>query len=334
MKLNKYIATIKAEILAELTQKEGSNHLTLNNTDETTDAYINGELFCKYSHSLIPYYAIELGFSNSAEAMQILLEGKSAGVWVTVVNGEIKYWQQSMVWNRALTVGEVDILCKDESALYDADAQGKGVPFQGKGVPFQEKELTYGETQNVAQQIVEKVKEAVEPFLITEVEREPFPALEDIEWVMVEAPEWYEGGEVRPMESMIICDDAYGVNTAKMLRNLYPGIKLLHENSKDFTVTWRTKSKINRKLHENKPLAMAMGRWIVETGAFFYTSNGHSKVMDCVISISYKENEDEEKQMMFYSPQSYWKTECTIPVNYEIPEQVIQWMKEYEEVEK
>lgn len=193
-------------------------------------------------------------------------------------------------------------------------------------------------------------------------EKEPFPALDDIEWVIVEVPEWYTE-----------FDKIYGYTKNKKYYvnnypHAYPDMKNLYENSKDFKVTWKLKEKqpefkvgnvfetydghfvtikyitkdiryvtkehpqgpfskkalkpINRKLHENKPLAMAIGRWLVETGNYVPVSETNTYWLQAV---GYSLN----NHLQFRYGKNIWEFIATLPYDYEIPEQVLQWMKEY-----
>jgi len=88
-----------------------------------------------------------------------------------------------------------------------------------------------------------------EEFTITE-EKVPFPELEDIEWVMVDAPEWWT-----PPMNLNKC--YFGEKYINLSFESYNDTKILYENSKDFKVTWACKEKIDRRLHKNRPLALA-----------------------------------------------------------------------------
>lgn len=62
-------------------------------------------------------------------------------------------------------------------------------------------------------------------------EKEPFPELEDIEWVKLKAAAWFPEERYNPNEIRSISISEYEY------------LKAYHENSKDFTVTWKTLSK-------------------------------------------------------------------------------------------
>jgi len=79
-------------------------------------------------------------------------------------------------------------------------------------------------------------------------------------------------------------------------------------------------SKINRKLHENRPLALAIGRGLLEgliISDSIFIRLGAVKVNNV-------------GKLLFHNV-DYWKEECTLPDDYIIPEKVLQWMKEYQE---
>jgi len=165
-----------------------------------------------------------------------------------------------------------------------------------------------------------------EEFTITE-EKVPFPELEDIEWVMVEAPEWAQVDKftgIKRISSGVEFNNKYNLNKESrewLDCTLIPTVKILYENSKDFKVTWKLKEKINRKLHENRTLALAIGRWLLEGGegihlgfGFLWAVQGTNKSLFFVTSGPFKNQK-----------------ECTLPDDYIIPDQVLQWMKEYQE---
>ena len=63
--------------------------------------------------------------------------------------------------------------------------------------------------------------------------KEPFPKLEDIEWVKMDAPEWLKNSNVAIMP--------WFGNTFTHVDD-FKNAKRIYENSKDFTVTWELKS--------------------------------------------------------------------------------------------
>jgi len=151
-----------------------------------------------------------------------------------------------------------------------------------------------------------------EEFTITD-EKVPFPELEDIEWVKVDAPEWWP----------------YDWKSGKvhlMTESFYNLAKLFNENSNEFKVSFKLKEKINRKLHENRPLALAIGKVLDESRtACIDLSDG--------TFIQYVSSTGE--YFMVYSGSGtnvelYDVSACTLPDDYIIPDQVLQWMKEYD----
>jgi hypothetical protein len=146
------------------------------------------------------------------------------------------YWR---IEGKAIIACGVDAIKKHKQAyyhngeFYDTDPAGStngeffGSPVAAvlnaqKRKPFKEEpELTYEEQQNVAHGLDEKV---------------PFPAMDEIEWVMVKAPEWY------PVEFRY---DNCGIKIPAMdiSKEDFEFCKKLYENSKDFTVTWELKDK-------------------------------------------------------------------------------------------
>jgi len=168
-----------------------------------------------------------------------------------------------------------------------------------------------------------------EEFTITD-EKVPFPELEDIEWVMVEAPEWmldtsfrFGGGFVFAGVHHIYMNNTKDDDDKMFVRlnkSEYSVIKALHENSKDFKVSFKLKEKINRNLHENRPLALAIGRLIDEKGApIKVLHDGETKNL-YIVSVTGNR----------FKVGGSTELDCTIPDDYIIPEQVLQWMKEYD----
>jgi len=171
-------------------------------------------------------------------------------------------------------------------------------------------------------------------FTITE-EKVPFPELEDIEWTMVEAPEWmldtsfrFGGGFVFAGVHHIYMNNTKDDDDDKMFVRLnkseYSIIKALHENSKDFKVTWKLKEKIDRRLHENRPLALAIGKWQVE-------NNRGIPIIEKTKGISEIFAVYNGRNFCTGACSTEWIIEATLPDDYIIPDQVLQWMKEYKE---
>jgi len=109
------------------------------------------------------------------------------------------------------------------------------------------------------------------------------------------------------------------------VKQFYYLLESLYENSKDFKVTWKLKPKIDRRLHKNRPLALAIGRWLDEQG----TEIRLDKYTDfTAVSASGKYfflcnfKNGEQLSML---------TSMILPDDYIIPEKVLQWMKEYRE---
>jgi len=172
-----------------------------------------------------------------------------------------------------------------------------------------------------------------EEFIITD-EKVPFPELEDIEWAMVEAPEWmldtsfrFGGGFVFAGVHHIYMNNTRDDDNddddkmfVRLNKSEYSVIKALHENSKDFKVSFKLKEKINRKLHENRPLALAIGRGLLEgiiISDIIFFNLGAVKINNV-------------GKLVFHNG-DYWDDYFTLPDDYIIPEQVLQWMKEYQE---
>jgi len=126
---------------------------------------------------------------------------------------------------------------------------------------------------------------------------------------MVEAPIWWISMEKDGFGKKIRHDT--GIEIAKRF----------YENSKDFKVTWKLKEKINRKLHENRALALAIGYWLVNHD-WIKVDQGYLYAV-CGLGVSKKPFK------VWYG--EYWADECTLPDDYIIPDQVLQWMKEYQE---
>ena len=80
------------------------------------------------------------------------------------------------------------------------------------------------------------------------VEKVPFPEMDEIEWVMVEAPEWYK-------DELFESDDSFQIFTLSVgnkyqednsyskqaFKRTCEDAKKIHENSQDFKVTWELK---------------------------------------------------------------------------------------------
>jgi len=193
------------------------------------------------------------------------------------------------------------------------EVANNGIIFQGSVVDSTSKQAYYHNGHFYDQ--------PYEEFTITE-EKVPFPELEDIEWVRVEAPEWY--GKNVPWIFSIDANVRYQFN--ELHEDDFGVFKTLHENSKDFKVTWKLKEKINRKLHENRPLALAIGRWLDEEDETIKIQDERYLVMISTTCTKFITNKDG------WGKRTY--NECTIPDNYIIPDQVLQWMKEYQEAER
>jgi len=100
----------------------------------------------------------------------------------------------------------------------------------------------------------------------------------------------------------------------------------LHENSKDFKVTWKLKEKINRKLHENRALAMAIGRGLFEGKVkpiLVDTVMGNKNTF--LLGI-----EDIKSSAAPFHTKSGYHCSVSLPDDYIIPDKVLQWMKEYQ----
>ncbi len=69
--------------------------------------------------------------------------------------------------------------------------------------------------------------------------KQQFPELEDIEWVMVEAPEWY-AHESNAISCSLIPLHKYP-SKSEFSGLLFDKAKLIHENSQDFKVVWKLK---------------------------------------------------------------------------------------------
>jgi len=162
-----------------------------------------------------------------------------------------------------------------------------------------------------------------EEFTITE-EKVPFLKLEDIEWVMVEAPEW--------MLLTHIANDMdrikLGVKITKIPSDLYSYLRKLDEMSKDFKVTWACKEKIDRRLHKNRPLSLAIGRWLLSCSSNSCLININEDVILTGIS---KSTDGDFIFIIRNCGSTSWRFEITLPDDYIIPDQVLQWMKEYQE---
>jgi len=159
-----------------------------------------------------------------------------------------------------------------------------------------------------------------EEFTITE-EKVPFPELEDIEWVMVESHIARKMGSYLSVKLWDMLDTEMPI---KVLCNEEIELfKTLYENSKDFKVSFKLKEKINRKLHENRPLAMAVGRWLYEAGY------GNGIKIDETTFLARCSTTG--KYFRFEALDDYVSNICTLPDDYIIPDQVLQWMKEYQE---
>jgi len=127
-----------------------------------------------------------------------------------------------------------------------------------------------------------------EEFTITE-EKVPFPELEDIE--IFTGPEWW-------IDTLKLI--SYSSYDSRL--NSYEFSKKAYENG--VPVTWKLKEKINRKLHENRALALAIGRWLTNhapIGSLVAVSNG---IFICT-----------------GGPEHFWGyTSATLPDYYIIPE--------------
>jgi hypothetical protein len=80
--------------------------------------------------------------------------------------------------------------------------------------------------------------------------KEDFPALEDIEWIRVDAPEWWR-------DPVDWCGLDIEYNTHEISERHYIQLKMLHENSKDLKVTWKLKQKdphaeLRKEFEENR----------------------------------------------------------------------------------
>ncbi|PNX48615.1 MAG: hypothetical protein BV456_09615 [Thermoplasmata archaeon M8B2D] len=164
-----------------------------------------------------------------------------------------------------------------------------------------------------------------EEFTITE-EKVQFPELEDIaisksvsKHLLVSLPKsvtW-------------LISEFYGDFKDMSAIDQYKVAKKMYEYGLD--VECKLKPKINRKLHENRPLALAIGRWLVEgnsiTGVqvneeyFLQGVMAFDRRVYCILNNGYGE----------YSASSL--TEVSIDDDFIIPEQVLQWMKEYQQEE-
>jgi len=165
-----------------------------------------------------------------------------------------------------------------------------------------------------------------EEFTITE-EKVPFPELNDIEWAMVDNPEWHWSYDLFMKDGMAIGLSGKHSFNGDDAERRYSNIKLIHENSKDFKVTWKLKEKINRKLHENRPLALAIGKVLDES---------RTACIDLADGTFLQYVSSTGEYFMVYSGagtnvELYDVSACTLPDDYIIPEQVLQWMKEYQE---
>ena len=89
---------------------------------------------------------------------------------------------------------------------------------------MEEQELTYGERMQ-GDEFWEDVKV-------------PFPEMDDIEWVMVEVPKWWNA----PIANNgIALQENYEEHDFSEAR--HKSYKNIYENSQDFTVTWKLLSK-------------------------------------------------------------------------------------------
>jgi len=103
----------------------------------------------------------------------------------------------------------------------------------------------------------------------------------------------------------------------------------------------KKKHTINRNLHENKPLAMAIGRWLVEEeyNCNIVIREGNSNIAQTTLfavigsqfMMHYKVNKVVDGNERAYDYQV--NQHCTLPDNYKIPKQVMKWYKKYEEKE-
>jgi len=150
--------------------------------------------------------------------------------------------------------------------------------------------------------------EPYEEFTITE-EKVPFPELEDIE--IFTGPEWW-------IDTLKLIN--YSSYDSRL--NSYESSKKAYENG--VPVTWNLKEKINRKLHENIPLALAIGRLMVETAIVIKCDYGYLNAVAVF--------KNGKTSFIFSTNGTLDRTEiCTLPDDYIIPDQVLQWMKEYQE---
>jgi len=160
-----------------------------------------------------------------------------------------------------------------------------------------------------------------EEFTITE-EKVPFPELEDIEWIMVKSSDinvfktTFLNESLKEMiNGFMLVDKEYEGSTISSLN--YDDLKVLISIGVD--VEYKLKEKINRKLHENRPLALAIGRGLLEgiiiSDSIFFNL-GAVKINNV-------------GKLVFHNG-DYWDDYFTLPDDYIIPEQVLQWMKEYD----
>jgi len=129
-----------------------------------------------------------------------------------------------------------------------------------------------------------------EEFTITK-EKVPFPELEDIEEFT--GPKWW----------IDLITRFYSINGEL----IYKHTRIAYENG--VPVTWKLKEKINRKLHENRALALAIGRWLVNHDCIQVDQGDLYAV--CGLDIS--------KKPFKVGYGGYWADECTLPMDERIP---------------
>jgi len=172
------------------------------------------------------------------------------------------------------------------------EVSNNGIIFQGSVVDSTSKQTYYHNGHFYDQ--------PYEEFTITE-EKAPFPELEDIEEFT--GPEWW----------IDLITRFYSINGEL----IYKHTRIAYENG--VPVTWKLKPKIDRRLHKNRPLALAIG-----SALLLGIINPVPCQFDSIAAIG------SHNGMLFYCGSDGERREVTIPDDYIIPDQVLQWMKEYD----
>jgi len=113
-----------------------------------------------------------------------------------------------------------------------------------------------------------------ETFKITE-QKEPFPELEDIDTVKIEAPKW---GVLTKINKMLLGKEYQILG----LKDFYSSLKDIHENSLDFKVTWELKQKCTEEWN---------GHYIEAT----------QEAYDKLIELGYKKTDDNFPDGEYYA---------------------------------